>query len=416
MKQSIRVVDAVGKEEHPALTELLGLDDFQVVGYEIHEPEELLIVFCVVKHDAAVCPGCHKVSDHPHEYKRRIKRDLSAFGLRCYLEYDHRRFKCPHCGKPFTERLQDVSFKGQYTARYENYVFEQYQHSPITEIVRCEGLGYKAAQGIFYRQAEQRISQTRRRGVRRLGIDEISSKKRHRQFMLILSDLDRGCVIDVLEDRHMERLEAWFDSLSEAERQAIEEVSMDMWSPYRSAVERKLSHAEIVADRFHVAQNLNRAVTKARRDIQRDAEPEIKERLKGARWVLVKNEETLSDNEQAKLADLYEASSELKELHQLKEALRDVFESDYTREQAAQALMIWMGKVRAMGQKHLEAFLTTLDNWGEQILNYFNHRTTQGFVEGMNNKIKLIMRRGYGYRNFDHFSQRILIECGLLAH
>ena len=414
MRPSIRVVDEVGKRVHHALTELLGLEDFNVVGYEIHEHEALLILFCVVKHDGAMCPNCHGISETPHEYKRRVKRDLPAFGMQCYLEYDHRRFKCLYCAKPFTEVLNGVPFKRRYTARYENYVFEQYRHSAITEVVRCEGLGYKAAQGIFYRQVEKRISQAKRRCVHRLGIDEISLKKRHRQFALILSDLDRGCVIDVLEDRHMERLEAWFDRLPPAEQHGIEEVSMDMWSPYRSAVEHKLPQAEIVADRFHVAQNLNRAVTKTRRDIQRDAEPMIKERLKGSRWVLVKNEANLSAKEQAKLADLYEASPELKQLHLLKEAFRDIFETDQARDQAAQALATWIEKVRATDLKFLDDFLKTLDNWGDHILNYFNQRTTQGFVEGMNNKIKLIKRRGYGYRNFDQFSQRILIECGLV--
>jgi transposase len=232
--------------------------------------------------------------------------------------------------------------------------------------------------------------------------------------MLVLSDLDRHCVIATLEDRQMERLEAWFERLTAAERQAIVEVSMDMWSPYRSAVERHLPQAEIVADRFHVAQNLNRAVTKARRDIQRDAPDQIKECLKGARWVVVKNQANLSDKEQDKLALLYETSPDLKQLHQLKEAFRDIFETDLSRDQAALSLAAWMEKVRTTGLKALDTFLKTLDNWGQQILNYFNHRTSQGFVEGMNNRIKLIMRRGYGYRNFDHFSFRILIECGLL--
>ena len=74
-----------------------------------------------------------------------------------------------------------------------------------------------------------------------------------------------------------------------------------------------------------------------------------------------------------------------------------------------------MEKGRAAGLNALDPFLKTLDNWGQQILNYFNHRTSQGFVEGMNNRIKLIMRRGFGYRNFDRFSLRILIECGLLS-
>ena len=185
-----------------------------------------------------------------------------------------------------------------------------------------------------------------------------------------------------------------------------------MWSPYRSAVESQLPAAQIVADRFHVAQNLNRAVTKARRDIQRQAPDELKETLKGARWVLVKNQVNLSDKERDKLDQLYQTSPDLKQLHQLKEAFRDIFEIDQSRAQAASALNDWIKKVQAAQLTALDTFLGTLDNWGQHILNYFNQRTSQGFVEGMNNKIKLIMRRGYGYRNFDRFSLRILIECG----
>lgn len=412
--ESIRVSQTKGKGAHTALTELLGLNDFEVIGYEIYEPEHQLILICEIQHQVAVCPDCQQPSTAIHEYKPQMIRDVSAFGLACYLDYVRRRFKCPNCKKPFTEQLADVSL-GRYTGRYEHYIFEQYRQATISEIAYQENLGYKAAQGIFYRQAEARVSQSKAQPVRRLGVDEISLKKGHQQFMLVLSDLDRHCVIATLEDRQMERLEAWFEALSETEHQAIVEVSMDMWSPYRAAVERHLSQAEIVADRFHVAQNLNRAVTKARRDIQRQVPDEIKECLKGCRWVLVKNQATLSEKEQDKLALLYETSPDLKQLHQLKESFRDIFESDQSRQQAALSLATWMEKVRTSGLKSLDTFLKTLDNWGQQILNYFNQRTSQGFVEGMNNRIKLIMRRGFGYRNFDRFSLRILIEGGLLT-
>ena len=412
--ESIRVSPAKGKAEHVALTELLGLKDFAVIGYEIYEPEHELILLCEIVHQVAICPDCQQPSVAIHEYKPQMVRDVSAFGMACRLDYVRRRFKCHHCKKPFTEQLATVSL-GRYTVRYEHYIFEQYRQAAISEIAYQEKIGYKAAQGIFYRQAEAKVSQAKPQPVRRLGLDEISLKKGHQQFMLVLSDLDRHCVIATLEDRQMEHLEAWFDGLSETERQAIVEVSMDMWSPYRSAVERHLPHAEIVADRFHVVQNLNRAVTKARRDIQRQAPAEMKECLKGCRWVLVKNQVNLSEKEQDKLALLYETSADLKQLHQLKEAFRDIFESDLNRQQAIISLADWMEKVRQTGLKSLDTFLNTLDNWGQQILNYFNQRTSQGFVEGMNNRIKLIMRRGFGYRNFDRFSLRILIECGLLS-
>jgi transposase len=411
--ESIKVVTAEGKEGHETLSELLGLADFRVIGYEMYEPEHELILLCEVKHEMAICPDCQQPSTAVHEYKSQMIRYLSVFGMRCRLDYVRRRFKCQLCRKPFTEVLSRVS-QGRYTARYERYIFEQYRQATIAEMAAQEGLGYKAAQGIFYRQAQARLAQVQGQPVRRLGLDEISLKKGHQQFMLVLSDLDRHCVIATLEDRHMDRLEGWFKQLPIADRQAIGEVSMDMWSPYRSAVERHLPQAEIVADRFHVSQNLNRAVTKARRAIQRAAPETVKAALKGARWVLVKNQANLSEPEQAKLALLYETSPDLKQLHQLKEAFRDIFEADHTRDQAALSLAAWMDKVQAAGLHALQPFLTTLDNWRQQVLNYFNQHTSQGFVEGMNNRIKLIMRRGFGYRNFDRFCLRILIECGLL--
>jgi transposase len=126
-----------------------------------------------------------------------------------------------------------------------------------------------------------------------------------------------------------------------------------MWSPYRQAAKNKVPHAEIVADRFHVVQNLNQAVTKARRDIQRTADEETKECLKGSRWVLVTNEENLSDKGRQKLAEVCEASPELKQLHQLKEAFHDIFETDQTRNQAAKALTNWIEMVKATGLKKL---------------------------------------------------------------
>jgi transposase len=412
MQDIVQICQAQGQETRAALTMLAGLADLQVLGYERDERAGEIVWLCEVNHEMAVCPRCQKVSGQIHEYQVRVKRDLAVFGLHSYLEYKHRRFWCDPCSKPFTEQLQDMTEGGRYTQRYEAYIYRQYKENSIREIQRQEGLGYKAAEGIFYRQAAMALEPNPSPLVTRLGIDEISLKKRHQQFILVISDLTRNCVIAVLKERHKETLEAWFDQLTNAQRQAITEVSMDMWSPYRQAVEAKLPQAHIVADRFHLMQNLNRTVTSARRELQRNAPPEHKEQLKGSRWLLVKNQEALSDQEQEKLDQLYALSPELKQLHLLKEAFRDIFQTPQSRDDAVWALADWIDLVGASGQHKLDTFIHTLENWAHPILNFFNHRTTQGFVEGMNNKLKLIMRRGYGYRNFDRFALRILAECG----
>ena len=415
MEESIRLRSEVGKEVHQSLTRLLDLADFEVVGYEQDLAYERLTLFCVPRFAYALCPECGRVSERVHQSEQRVVRDMAAWGMDCYLEFEQRRFMCAECGVPFSERWIEIEPWRQYTRRYEHYILTQYQQNSISEIARREGLGYKAAQGIFYRQAERATNPQTQAPLSRLGVDEISLKKRHKQFVLVISYLERGVVLDVLADRRKETFEAWLMQWTPAERAAISEVSIDMWPPYRLAVESCLPNAQLVADRFHLMQNLNRAVTQARRSLQRDADSETKEQLKGSRWLLVKNEDALSAEEQALLAALYELSPELAQLHRAKEAFRQIYESAASRQEAAWRFLDWMYDALQQQLAPLNRFLKTLSNWGEQILNFFNQRTTQGLVEGMNNKIKLILRRAFGYRNFDHFVMRLRLECGSLT-
>ena len=121
--------------------------------------------------------------------------------------------------------------------------------------------------------------------TRVLGIDEVSLKKRHKQYALVISDIDRKCVLAVLPDRSKEDLEKWIDGLTESQRKAIRFVSIDMWAPYAQAVRNKLRHAKIVVDRFHVMKQLNDRLGKIRTRIQRNADDEVKNILKGSRWL-----------------------------------------------------------------------------------------------------------------------------------
>lgn len=194
-------------------------------------------------------------------------------------------------------------------------------------------------------------------------------------------------------------------------KKAIKIVNLDMWEPYTLAVKAKLPQACIVVDRFHVMKNLNRGLTLARREIQRTASNEVKEQLKGSRWVLVKNQKDLNEKQRTKLESLYQASPELKICHQLKEQFRTIFETFTDREKAKTALLRWIKQVEKQTVTTLHSFLVTLKNWFELILNHFVERWTNAFAEGVNNKIKLIKRRAFGYSNFDHFRLRILVEC-----
>lgn len=247
--------------------------------------------------------------------------------------------------------------------------------------------------------------------IRVLNIDEIALEKGHGNFVLVLSAPEEGYVLDILPDRERKTLEKWLDELAPEIQKAIKIVNLDMWEPYTLAIKAKLPHACIVVDRFHVMKNLNHCLTVARREIQREASLEVKEQLKGSRWVLVKNQENLNEKQCAKLESLYLVSPELKVCHQLKEQFRKIFETSMDREKARAALIRWIDKVEKMNVSAFQSFLVTLRNWFELILNYFLERWTNAFAEGINNKIKLIKRRAFGFTNFDHFRLRILVEC-----
>lgn len=239
--------------------------------------------------------------------------------------------------------------------------------------------------------------------------DEITLHKGHGKFILIISAPELGMVLDVLEDRSKEKLLAWLEERGEEWRAGIEEACSDMWDAYQEAVAEKLPKARRVVDRFHVMKNLNDALTKARRTIQQEADEAMKTVLKGCRWLMVKNRENLTVDEQVKLTAMLAASPELHACYTLKEDFRALFNQPLKREEAEQRLEEWAAGVEASPFKALKKFVGTLRNWWQQILNYFVGRVNNGFAEGVNLKIKMLNRRGFGYRNFKSFRLHVLV-------
>jgi transposase len=252
--------------------------------------------------------------------------------------------------------------------------------------------------------------------VKVLCLDEIAPHKGHGAYYLIISAPELGIILDVLKDRKKASLEAWFDERGVEWCAAVEVSCADMWDAYHEAAQAKLPNARQTVDRFHVMKNLNEAVTQARRAIQKQADEATQETLKGCRWLLVKNAENLTDEEHHRLQAMLACSPELKMCYELKEAFRTWFNQSANRQEAEAGLTDWIAKVQASGLKALQAFIKTLTNWRERILNYFEGRHSNGFAEGVNLKIKMINRRGFGYRNFTNFRLHILVAFDPVSH
>ena len=396
------------------LTELLGLSQFEVTTYGIERDadQDIVHLYGKIGIEVAMCPCCHALSETIKEHKARCVRDCDVWGKRTFLHFEIRRFECEECGHRFTEELQEVEWRRRQTKRFEQQVYRACLEMSKNKVSQQFHLNDSTVRGIFKRWAKRQRQGKQFGLVRVLGIDEISLKKRHKQFAVVISDLERHCVLAVLPDRKKETLGKWVATLSKEQRAAIKTVSMDMWGPYRHFCKQHLPKARRVADRFHVMQQLNKRLGNARLAYQRAADPKTQAALKGCRWLFVSVRDNLTATQEQKLMLALDAAPELKQIYLLKEEFRLIFERIHDQQQAQRFLQAWICKVQQSGHKQLLAFVKTLRNWWSEILNYFDKRVTSGFVEGINRAIRGLIWRAYGFRNFENFRLQILAEHG----
>jgi len=302
-------------------TELLGLWEFVVESYDVDEAKQESIFHCRIRLDYGICPRCKSVSEEIHQYQRRSVRDMMCFGRIVYLVFDIRRFRCPKCHKIFTESLDSIAPNQRYTRRFEQMVYQECLGQTFQDVAKKLGMNWHTVERMFYQKACEQFQRDANQFPQILGVDEISNKKGHKQYLLVISDLQRNCVIEVLPDRLKDTLINWLYTLPIWMREDIKVVSMDLWLPYRLAIQEALPHAEIVADRYHVTKNLNDVLDKVRRAIQKHLPKDVASKLKGLRWVLLKNQGDLDDAGKQKLQAVYELSPLLRQLHQLKEGV-----------------------------------------------------------------------------------------------
>jgi len=247
--------------------------------------------------------------------------------------------------------------------------------------------------------------------VTKLGIDEFSLKKGHKNFLCVLVDLEDNTVIDVLEKRTKEYLIKYFKDLGDTFCNRITVLSSDMWDGFAGLVGTVFPNAKLVIDRFHLFKNLNKALDNFRKQLKRTLFKDTNIEQGKLRFALLKPSERLTIEECQILNASFQISMDLKIFYTLKEDLRTIFEQKISRTEALQKITKWKDQAQIFNNKCLNIFVKTLTNWWDGALNFFIERISNGVVEGKNNKIKMIKRRGFGFLNFFNFRARILNEC-----
>lgn len=367
-----------------------------------------IVVRIEAPRDSLACPCCGSMRVHIDEWFLRRWRTVPIGAKTVWIEMQVPRVECRTCR---ARRRVEVGFADpmrRHTRSFERYVAELLQFMTPQDVALHLDISWDLANDIQKRRLGKRFGRPKLKRLKHLAIDEIYLGRRHKFITLVL-DLDSGAVVYVGDGKGADALKPFWKRLQGAGAK-IQAVATDMSPAYISAVRNNLPHARLVFDRFHVMKLLNEKLTELRRQLYREAVgPLGKNVLKGIRWLLLKNPENLDAdaNEHARLEEALRLNQPLSAAYYLKEDLRQ-FWNQGSYHAACRFLTDWCRRAQASGIRLLQKFSQTLQGHRSGLLAWYAAPISTGPLEGVNNKIKLIQRRAYGYKDLELFKLKIL--------
>ena len=410
----------------PTLYIPLELPDVEIASVKMDADGYHITVRSVVGHTQ--CQGCGREIARSHGYGQPITvRHLSVLGHPTHITIYPKRFLCPHCSTPehkvtTTQVLSWQALRSPLTRAYEEHVLLLLVNSTIEDVSQKEHLPYDTVLGVLERRISSKVAWDEFDALGVIGIDEIARRKGHRDFLAIITARTADGkihLLTVLPDRQKQTVQAFLDSIPSHLRRTVRTVCTDMWDGYVNAVHESFDSdpeckVEVVIDRFHVAKQYHKAADNLRKKEMKRLKRQLSEteyrELKGVMWLFRRRWKDLEPEKQTRLKRLFELAPDLKHAYQFREQLTDIFDALLSPEEAARKFEAWCQAVRDSGLNCFNKFLATLRNWWDEILNYFKQRHTSAFVEGFNNKVKVLKRRCYGILNVTHIFQRLYLD------
>jgi transposase len=347
----------------------------------------------------AICAYCGgKILVHQHE--NRVIRDMPLWDFSVFITAHYRKGYCARCGKIVVERLDYTKPGLRITSRLAEYILGLGKKMSDADIARVLGLSWKVVHKVHYEALSDKYDDMDYGNPRLLAVDEIAVRKGHK-YATVIVDIENGRVLSIEKDRTTESLMNFYNKLSPKQREDIEAVAMDEWSPYINATEQMLPNAEIVTDYFHIVKKYNaevidkvRAMTAKSIEILVDKSQIIKSK----RFLLYKRKDKLNDTETAQLEHIFGTNQGLYIAYTLKDMLHAIFNSETVSEAIDKAQMFIKMAVESKIKPIRDFAAKVLKNM-RHITNHAKYKITTGIVEGINNKIKNIKRRAYGIKD-----------------
>lgn len=389
-------------------------DLYQFHGFKFSEicwEKDALVVSLRRTRRTGTCAACGKRCSHIQARRRRRARDLSVVSTMVFVAFDCFELDC-NCGYLGWERVSFCEEYSRYTTRFEEKVVILCAKMTIKDVAAEMSISWNAVKLIDKKHLRKYLVPLDEANPKNLGVDEIAYEKGHK-YLTVVRDVDLGKVIWIGEGRKKETLDEFFHKLGAEKALRIQHVVMDMWDAYIASV-RANTDAIIVFDKFHVAKKINEAVDAVRKLEFANADSRERKDMKHKRFLVLARRKNLDEAKRETLRDLLDINTNLTTAYLLKEQALDIFD-ETDKDTAIKRLQKWFRNIDNATIAAFKPVAKTIKNYLYGIINYFDKRITNAQSEGFNNKINIIKRRAYGYRDLEYFKLKILQSCGKMS-
>jgi len=377
-------------------------------GFSFNEicKEDSVIIHLKKKGKTGICPICNKKRRKVIEIRKRKIRDFNILNEKCYILFDAYRISCK-CGYRSMEKLDFVLPNEMITKRFSEHIFQLCEKMTLKDAAKFAMVDWRTAKRIDKQILKEKFKDLNNINPTRIGVDEIAHEKGHK-YLTIVRDIDKG-VIWVGDKRKEETMNQFFTELGKEKTKLITVAVMDMWDPFIKSVKEN-TRAEIVFDKFHISKKINEALDNIRKKEFSKADFEERKRMKKKRFLILSRDKNLNNEKREELRTLLEINKNLQVAYILKEQILDIFD-EKSKENALLRIEKWKENVINAQVEELRKVIKMMDTYFYGIENYFTHHVTNGASEGYNNKINIIKRRAYGFKDIEYFKLKILQSC-----
>jgi transposase len=379
---------------------------YEKIQLEQVEGEESVVVDIVARKNGwPRCAGCGRVCGlYDRASYARLFEFVPLWGIHVHFRYVMRRVKCPACGVR-TEQVPWAEGKNHLTKPYELFLARWARKLSWKEVADSFRTSWEHVYRSVKSVVEYGLKHQEREGITAIGIDEIQYGKGH-QYLTLVYQINEGVrrLLFVGRQRKAKTLLRFFRDFGTERCEKLQFVCSDMWKPYIKVITKKATNALHILDRFHIVQNLGKAIDKIRaEEVRRLAQEGYDEEvLKQTKYCFLKNEENLSEKQKTKLDDVLQYDLKSVRAYLLKESFQ-LFWNYKSPYWAEWYLNKWCARAMRSRLEPIKTFVRTLRRHQPLIMNWFKAKKefSMGVVEGLNRKINLVTRKSYGFRSYE---------------